>query len=93
MLPEFDLEQSLDKDDAITTLHRLYPEHGAVAVADEYFDERAHVIDEIMGGRFSFQVRETRMQENKNKILESLNYDRALLELVLKRKFVVLLDV
>lgn len=68
LLPEFDLEQSLDKDDAIATLHRLYPEHGAVA--DEYFDERADVIDELLGGRFSFQVRETRTQENKTNIRE-----------------------
>lgn len=68
MLPELNLEQSLDKDDAIATLRRLYPEYGAMA--DKYFDERAHVIDELLGGHISFQVRETRTQENKTNIGE-----------------------
>lgn len=61
------LEQSLDKEGAIATLERLRVENPDGVALKSYFDDRGDVIDELFGGRVSFQVRwETRRVEDFN---------------------------
>ncbi|CAM9542999.1 unnamed protein product, partial [Ectocarpus sp. 12 AP-2014] len=49
------LEQSLDKEGAIATLERLRVENPDGVALKSYFDDRGGVIDELFGGRVSFQ--------------------------------------
>lgn len=51
------LEQSLDKEGAIATLERLRVDNPDGVALKNYFDDRGGVIDELFGGRVSFQVR------------------------------------
>lgn len=54
----FGLENSLGKEDAIAALRRLRPEIVDGTAVGDYFDNRGRVIDELFGGRVSFQVRQ-----------------------------------
>lgn len=48
---------SLRKEDAIVALKRLRPDVFDGTELLNYFDDRGRVIDELFGGRVSFQVR------------------------------------
>lgn len=50
-------EKSLGRADTILALKGLRPEIAESGVMKKYFDVRGRVIDELFGGRVSFQVR------------------------------------
>lgn len=51
------MEKSVGKEDAIVALKRLRPDVFDGVTLGNYFDDRGRVIDELFGGRVSFQVR------------------------------------
>ena len=51
------MEESLGKEDAIAALKLLRTDALGEKTLVNYFDDRGRVIDELFGGRISFQVR------------------------------------
>jgi len=54
---DFGVERSLGKEEAIAALKLLRPKTLDENALVTYFDERGRVIEELFGGRISFQVR------------------------------------
>lgn len=51
---DFNLEQSLNKNTAIAAVQVLFPDNAEGAT--KYFRDRGPAIDELFGGRVSYQV-------------------------------------